>query len=515
MMERANPGQTPVVINCRRTFGPIIRVFCYLRISTNKEEQELSMESQLQGMEEYIQAHQNWVLVKVYADEGISGTSARNRKQFLEMIRDAKNGGCEKILVKSISRYSRNTLDLLRYVRELKEIGIGVCFIKENIDTSDIHGEMMLTVLSAFAQNESLSISENVKWGIRKRYEMGIIRWTKLYGYRRDENKNIVIDEDEAEVVRYIFDQYREGANIGTLANALNENEIPSPRGSQWLKATIAGTLKNERYIGNTWQQRWYVPDFLTHKSVLNDGSQYPVYHIENSHEGIVSKKVFYQVQRILELKNPRGEYSRYPYADTKIICPFCGKSMITRQMNTKVDSKAICCFEEGGCQRFSVKARLLDESLRTAFGYLNANDISGQGNAAKDMRERLEKGIPASIEYAFLADTVKRITFIPYPKTIIRNHKKRPATEESVYDWEVKIDWRCGISSSAPMLLNKRYSDEPTRVAMFYKKHLDRLLSGNTCPRYTRGIADRKMVEGKRTISYGACLRQNPEVTT
>lgn len=514
MMERTNLTPAPIIVNCHKPDGPIVRVYCYLRISTNKNEQELSLESQLEGVQVFVDRHPNWVLTNVYADEGVTGTSARKRKEFLRMIQDAENGGCEKVLVKSISRYSRNTLDSLQYIRKLRELGIGFCFIKENIDTMDASGEMMLTVFSAFAQQESLSISENVKWGIRKRYEMGEVRWCRLYGYRRNEEKEIVIHEEEAQVVRYIFDQYRKGRSIPDVVNDLNSERIPSPLGNSWTNATIKNMLVNERYIGNTWLQEWLVPDHLTHKAVRNDESTYPKYYVKNSHKPLVDKKVFDQVQRVLELKSPHGECSRYPYEDTRIICPFCGKQMITRLMQSNGKRKIICCFSEDGCQQFSVKTWMLDKCLHTAFDQLDADAVKGRGESAHKMRALKEAGIPERIEYYFLAETVKSISFVSYPTSRVQNHKKRSATIESVYDWDVIINWKCGLSSAVPLPHDKRYTEEPTYLATRYRRYLKRLITGEYAPSQAKSAYDRTIIEGKHVIRLGPDLHPEMEGT-
>ena len=514
MIRRTDSAPEPIIVNCRKPDGPVVRVYCYLRISTNKNEQELSLESQLEGVQIYMERHRNWVLTNVYADEGVTGTSARKRKEFMRMIRDAENGGCDKVLVKSISRYSRNTLDSLQYIRRLRELGIGFCFIKENIDTTDASGEMMLTVFSAFAQQESLSISENVKWGIRKRYEMGEIRWCQLYGYRRNDEKETIIYEPEAEVVRHIFSQYRKGVSIPEIIKELNDSHILSPHGKLWTSTTVKDLLRNERYIGNTWQQKWIVPDHLTHKAVLNDESAYPRYSVQNSHTALIDKKTFNQVQRIMELKAPRGECSRYPYEDTAIICPFCGRRMITRLMQTNGQRKVICCFDADGCQRFSVKTWMLDECLHLAFAQIDIHDVKGKGEAAQGMRELKESGIPDRIEYYFLAETVKTITFHPYPTTRVQNHKKRPSTVESAYDWDVIIDWKCGLSSLVPLPHDKRYTEEPTYLAERYRRYLHRITSGEYCPAKAKSIYDRKILEGRRVIRFDLCHQPAQEVT-
>ena len=227
------------------------RVAVYARVSTALESQELSLESQKAAYQKKVNEAPNMALVNMYADEGITGTSARKRTQFLKMISDAETGKFDTIMTKSISRFARNTVECLQYVRKLKALGVTILFEKEGIDTSTSMSEMLLTILAAFAQEESRSISENLKWGIRKRYEMGKGRWSRLYGYDQDENKNVIVNPEEAEVVRMIFDQYRHGMSITDITEELNASGIQSPRGTSWSASTVQNMLQSEKYVGD------------------------------------------------------------------------------------------------------------------------------------------------------------------------------------------------------------------------------------------------------------------------
>lgn len=210
------------------------RVGAYCRVSTDLETQQLSLESQMVGFREKIEKTPGWKLAGIYADEGITGTSARKRPKFNQMVKDAMAGKIDTIITKSISRFARNTVDCVATVRKLRDHGVNVYFEKENLDTSSPASEMVMTILAAFAQEESRSISENLKWGIRKRYEKGEGRWVPVYGYRQDEDGNMVIEPTEAETVQRMFDLYRKGMALPAIVDQLNADGIPSPRGSNW-----------------------------------------------------------------------------------------------------------------------------------------------------------------------------------------------------------------------------------------------------------------------------------------
>ena len=477
------------------------RVFCYLRVSTDT--QETSMESQMEGFNLKIAANPNWQLAGVYPDEGISGTRARKRPQFLKMIEDAKAGGCEIVLCKSLSRFARNTVDALTYVRMLKECGVSCIFIKEGLDTANEASEMILTVLAAFSQEESFSISENLKWGIRKRYEMGEIRWTQLYGYRNvgeDKELKIAIHETEAQVVRMIFNFYRKGMGIPGIVEQLNKAGVPSPRGSKWTATTIQHMLKNERYVGDTVLQKYISLSHLSHKCVRNDATEVPSYYVRNSHVPIIDRRTFDQVQRILELKAPREECSRYPYEDTKAICPLCGEKLVTRLMHVQKEKKALGCFGERGCHRFAVKTWMVDAVLLAAFEELD--EVTGSGDGAKRMKEIKATGTPETVEYYFLADAVKSITFEGTEGTRIQNHKKGEPTEERTYSWEMTVNWQNSDSTTLPLPDNR--AEEPVHVAELYNRYLERLHSGEYVPTSPKNLRERRAKEA-RTVRVTA----------
>ena len=283
-----------------------VKVAAYCRVSTDQDEQLSSYENQVNYYREFILKHEDYELVDIYADEGISATNTKKRDAFNRLIQDCRDGKVDRILVKSISRFARNTLDCIKYVRELKELGIGVTFEKENIDSLDSKGEVLLTILSSLAQDESRSISENSTWGIRKKFERGVVQvnTTNFMGYDKDEKGNLIINHEQAKVVRYIFDRFLEGYSPEFISKELREQEIPGCTGkARWCPSAIWKMLQNEKYKGDALLQKTYTVDFLTKKRIDNDG-QVNQYYIENNHEPIIDKEEWDIVQLEVERRN-------------------------------------------------------------------------------------------------------------------------------------------------------------------------------------------------------------------
>lgn len=306
------------------------RVAAYARVSTDTEEQQGSYEAQCNYYENYIRQNTEWTYVKVYADEGISGTSAKKREGFNEMIQDAMDGKIDFIVTKAISRFARNTLDTLTYVRQLKDKGVGVYFENQNINTLDSKGEVLLTILAALAQDEIRCLSENVAWGKRKRYADGevFIPTERFLGFEKDSDGNIVINEDEAKTVRLIFKLFIEGKTEGSIKRHLENKGIPAPGGGQkWYTRTITSMLQNEKFIGDSLLQKGYVADFLTKKVVKNNGAL-PQYYVENSHPAILSREVFdlaqAEIARRKELRTDKRICTDSPFGG-RVICGQCG----------------------------------------------------------------------------------------------------------------------------------------------------------------------------------------------
>ncbi|EPU04280.1 recombinase [Streptococcus agalactiae BSU167] len=294
------------------------------RVSTDHEVQATSYESQMRYYSEYINGRDDWEFVKMYSDEGISGTNTKLRTGFKSMVEDALDGKIDLIITKSVSRFARNTVDSLTTVRQLKEVGVEIYFEKENIWTLDSKGELLITIMSSLAQEESRSISENVTWGLRKQFAEGKVHfpYTNVLGFKAGEDGAIVVDQDEAKTVRYIFQQALIGKSPYHIAKDLTEQVIPSPSGkSHWNATTIKRMLRNEKYKGDALLQKTYTTDFLTKKKNINRG-ELPQYYVENNHEAIVDRETFDAVQQVLENK---GRKSSTTIFSSKLVCGDCG----------------------------------------------------------------------------------------------------------------------------------------------------------------------------------------------
>ncbi len=272
------------------------RVAVYARVSAESERLMHSLFAQMSRYSDYIQKNPNWTYAGVYSDSGITGTMIDKRDEFQRMLTDCEKGKIDIILVKSISRFARNTVDLLNTVRHLKELGIEVRFEKENINSMTAEGELMLSVLASFAQEESRSVSENVKWGIRKRFEHGIPNGkVRVFGYVWQAD-TLVIVPTEAEIVKRIFNEYLMGKTPRKIASGLNDEGMTTRASCLWSDFGIRTILKNITYTGNLLLQKGFVTDPITKRRKKNSGEQ-PRYLVENTHEPIVSKAVFDAVQ--------------------------------------------------------------------------------------------------------------------------------------------------------------------------------------------------------------------------
>ena len=305
-----------------------LRVAAYSRVSSAKDAMLHSLSAQVSHYSSLIQSHEGWLYCGVYADEGITGTK-ENRENFVRLIDDCRAGKIDLIITKSISRFARNTVTLLETVRELKLLGIGVFFEEQNINTLTAAGELMLTILASYAQEESLSASENQKWRIKKNFEEGMPWNGRMLGYRYDNGVYKVVP-DEAKIVRRIFTEYLEGKGSNAITNGLNKDGIPSPFGGKWCKNSIMKILRQYAYTGNLLLQRFYVNNHLEKKVLTNQGEK-PMYHVEQSHEAIIPLEMFERVQERIKQNShyyntPGRTQTTYPLSG-KIKCAMCGKS--------------------------------------------------------------------------------------------------------------------------------------------------------------------------------------------
>lgn len=278
---------------------PKCRVAAYCRVSTDSEEQETSYEAQVTHYTEYIQKNPDWELAGIFADDGISGTNTKKRDEFNRMIDECMAGNIDMIITKSISRFARNTLDCLQYIRQLKDKNIPVYFEKESINTLDAKGEVLLTIMASLAQQESQSMSENIKLGLQYRFQQGKvhINHNRFLGYTKDEDGHLIIDPEQAEIVKRIYREYLEGSSMDKIAAGLMADGILTGAGKEkWHTSTINKILRNEKYMGDALLQKTYTTDFLTKKRIKNNGIV-PQYYVEDDHEAIIPKELFMQVQ--------------------------------------------------------------------------------------------------------------------------------------------------------------------------------------------------------------------------
>ena len=291
------------------------RVAGYARVSTDSEEQLTSYEAQVDYYTQYIKANPEWQFVAVYTDEGISATNTKHRDGFNRMVQDALDGKIDLIVTKSVSRFARNTVDSLTTVRKLKEKGVEVYFQKENIYTLDSKGELLITIMSSLAQEESRSISENVTWGQRKRFADGKVSmpYRHFLGYRKGADGLPEIVPEEAELVRRIYKLFMQGKTAHAIGKILTSEGIPTPAGkTKWQSSTIESILQNEKYRGDARLQKKFTVDFLQKKMKVNEG-EVPQYYVENSHPAIIDPEEWDLVQAEFSRRKALG--SRYSAA--------------------------------------------------------------------------------------------------------------------------------------------------------------------------------------------------------
>ena len=330
------------------------RVTGYARVSSGSEEQESSFEAQVDYYTKKIQENPDWIFVGIYADEAISGLSIKNRPGFQNMIADALNGKIDIILTKSVSRLSRNTADNLNAIRALKEKGVEIRFEKENINSLDGQGELLLTIMASLAQEEARSLSLNVTWGQRKRFSDGKVSmpYARFLGYEKGPDGTPKIVESEAKTVRRIYRLYLNGTTVRDICRALTSQGIPTPGGkTQWAVSTVMSILQNEKYAGNALLQKKFTIDYLSKRSIKNEG-QVPQYFVTDSHPAIVTVEMFDMVQaeiaRNRELGKVRSNASCF---SDRVFCGACGEAFGPKTWNSNDKYRRV------GVSRFELEA--------------------------------------------------------------------------------------------------------------------------------------------------------------
>ena len=437
-----------------------LRVAAYCRVSTDTDEQATSYDMQVEHYTEYIKKNPTWTLAGVYADDGISGTDAKKREEFLRMIDDCMAGKVDMVITKSISRFARNTIDCLKYIRQLKDRNIPVIFEKENINTMDAKGEILITIMA--------SLSKNVKLGLQFRYQQGKVQVNTNWflGYTKDEKGNLIIDPEQAEVVKRIFREYLEGKSCQAIAEGLMKDHIPNGAGRyKWWDSNIYKILQNEKYMGDALLQKTITKDVLTKKRIANDGT-INQYYVENSQEAIIPRDIFHEVQAEIArrgtLTSPNNRRAGYcgKYALTGIlVCGECGsgfrrivwnnhgKKLPVWRCKNRVAKGGDPCFaptlKEDKLHEAiveAVKQAFGNESEQEVMDQLERNiaEVIGGGTDALvkryekrlgELQEELVKRVNTSKDYNHIADEI----------IDVKNKKEQALTEQAAKNEHAK----------------------------------------------------------------------------
>jgi len=442
------PAKRQVGNNIKKAEKPKLRVAAYCRVSTDSDEQSTSYDAQIEHYTEYISKNPDWVLAGIFADDGITGTNTKKRDEFNRMIDECHAGNIDMIITKSISRFARNTLDCLKYIRELKDKNIPVFFEKESINTMDSKGEVLLTIMASLAQQESQSLSQNVKMGIQYRYQQGKVQvnHNRFLGYTKDADGNLVIEPKQAEIVKRIYREYLEGKSMDKIAAGLEADGILTGAGKErWHPSTIKKILTNEKYIGDALLQKTYTTDFLTKKRIKNNGTM-PQYYVEGDHEAIIPKDIFLLVQeelarrrRVHTTENGKRRCYSCKHCFAQIVfCGECGEYYRRVHWNNRGCRSIVwrCCsrLENTGhaCRSRTVNETILEQVVIEAINQvlcqkndflktLQANmktTISDQSTLSpevidtrlRDLQKELLKKANQSADYDAIADEILRL---------------------------------------------------------------------------------------------------------
>lgn len=357
------------ITNRKEKVEELIRLAPYCRVSYDSEDQLHSFVAQIRHYKDYELNHPECKIVDIYADEGITGTSVDKRREMQRLIRDCKKGLIDRVITKSVSRFARNTGELLEIIRLFKELGVSVYFEKEGIDSDNLNSEMILTFPGMAAQQESISISENLRWSYKKRMEAGTFNCcTPPYGYDM-KDKKLVINEAEAKVIRKIFEMYLNGLGIIAIANILNEEKIPRNYNyKKWNMSTVRYILKNEKYIGDALLQKTYMTNSLPYIKQRNKGEK-PMYYVENSNPAIIDRETFEKVKRIMsERENSISANRGKHILNGLIICPDCGRGFRRECIREKY--YWACSGKESGVYNCSNR-RVREEEIFESFGIM------------------------------------------------------------------------------------------------------------------------------------------------
>ena len=468
-----------------------LMVAAYCRVSTDTDEQKTSFDRQVETYTAMIGLNPEWQLAGIYADEGVSGTTAEKRPEFMRMMADCDAGKINLIITKSISRFARNLIECLTYVRHLGSIGVHIIFEKEGIDTRQKYSEILLTILAAFAQEESRSISENTMWGIRKRFEEGEARWCRLYGYEKTADGEYQIVPEYAEVVKTMFTMYEHGKSITEIMAYLKEEGIKSPGETEsWTRSAVSNLLMNERYIGDLLVQKYVTENHISHRRLKNDCSEIPSFYIENHHVGIIPRKQFERVQLIRSMRRAKsvgddsdmGQCNQYPLGQ-KLRCPYCGSVLYQRAVEVQTDhSKGWCCERgEDPCRNFVIRSRLVEPALLKAYEAVDLDEVK-EKQKDKEYKEdaklllsmKKENPVFESIDYWWVDDLIDHIEFGAHSKDAREIMRMKAMGNDADDDRVMKVFWRCGVVTTVPSgAVTER--DNPVKVAQMHGRMVER----------------------------------------
>lgn len=433
---------TVTVIGTKKEREQKIRVAAYCCVCTDACAKTDSMENQMASVRYQLTLHSNWELVDIYADESLSDTAIERRPSFLKMMEDCKDGKIDYIITMSISCFAHNTLDCIRYVQELQKYGTQIYFGNEDIDTGNSIHKMLLGMMASFAQEESRSISQNEKWGIRKRFEKSAEPRVPTYGYRHTENELFQIVPEEAGIIREIFNRYIHGEMPKYILEDIQARGIKPPAGDTWKQLQFWRIIGNEKYVGDMILQKTYVKSHLNHRQIQNEG-KVKKFHIKNAHDAIVDRHIFEQAQKISAMRKVRN--CTYPYGDM-LICPHCGKPLMHGGLNyfcyggVRIRNGGWGCYGEGGCSKYLLIQNILNEALLTAY--------------EKKYGEKKE-----TVEFYWLDDCVTQI---------------------ELQEENVTIRWKDGMEATVQMNFC-RDKFKPSAYAESYNDFLSRIRCGKT----------------------------------
>lgn len=472
-------------------------VAAYARVSTEKEEQEDSFERQVDHYTNLIKANPKWRFVEVYADPGITGTKAEKRPNFLRMIEDCRAGKIKRVLVKSVSRFARNTVDALTYIRELKELGVSVFFESENIDTMTPGGDVLLTILAAMAEQESRTMSSNIKWAYQKKFEKGQVTLNTgmMLGYEKagrteDGRTCYRIVEEEAEIIRRIFREYIAGRTATQISKGLRKDGIVSKRGcSTWCCNTITGIISNEKYAGNAVLGKTYKPDVLSKKRYKNDGNKAPMYYAENTHPAIIDAETFELAKEEMERRQNNREKavgrtrysSKYPFSGI-LVCSCCG-SRLRRHIRRVGSGKLVPAW---GCANRIINGRAACDSHHVNEETLQKTyhaAIRTMTDGAEDLIDTIERTAmhvlqPEDTDELIALD--QQIIDIQEDVLTLHRQKQRLAITEEEYEARLEAYGKRLRELEARRKQDKTVENRNAEIALWLKTFKDHTRNGD-----------------------------------